>query len=207
MDSIILKLLLVIIALLGYNSVYIKKLSDVNAAKGEKFDAAAYVDKLWNGALQGKLDSAVDISVLRKDLKAGDDKSFTTYTNALAIGNYRYALVKGTAIVNEIREDDVAIVIQSDPAFKATLATEFVYGNALRDASGLIDLQAFPTTNDLIAVSEALNQMVRQKVVPAVKPLLKPGKKIEFTGAIELNKEHLHFDDIEIIPVRIKTIS
>jgi hypothetical protein len=37
--------------------------------------------------------------------------------------------------------------------------------------------------------------------------MLKPGAKIEFTGAVELNKEHIHFDDVEIIPISIKPIS
>ncbi|MCH5597801.1 DUF2291 domain-containing protein [Niabella ginsengisoli] len=179
----------------------------MQASKGEKFDAAAYVRSIWNDQLQKKLDSAIDISILRQSLQSGSDKAFDENTHALAIGNYRYALVKGIAVVDKVNQDDVTILIESQPNFKATLATEFVYGNALRDASGLIDLKAFPNTNDLNAVSEELNRMVRNKVVPSIKPLLKVGSKIEFTGAIELNKEHVRFDNIEIIPVRIKTVS
>lgn len=200
-------LLIVIVALLGYNAVYIKKLSDVNASKEIQFDAAGFVAQLWSEKLQVKLDSAISISVLKDAIRNDASVAFDKYTYALAIGNYRYALVKGIAVVDEITEDHVRITIQSDPPFKATIETEFIYGNALRDASGLVDLQAFPNTSDLNSISEELNKIVRQKIIPVARPMLKPGVKIEFTGAVELNKEHIHFDDIEIIPVSIKSVS
>ncbi|WP_346238610.1 DUF2291 domain-containing protein [Niabella insulamsoli] len=200
-------LLLIAIALLGYNAVYIKKLSEVRASSGQKFDAATYVGKIWDEALQQKLDSAIEISALRQALQSDPEKAFSDFTKSLAIGNYRYALVKGLATVEQVNEDDISIVIESQPAFKAVFATEFIYGNALRDASGIVKLEEFPNTEDLNAISEALNQAVREKVVPAIKPLLVPGKRVAFVGAVELNKEHIRFDNIEIIPVSIKSVS
>ena len=200
-------LLAVVTGLLAYNSVYIKKLSEVKALKGEQFDAVAYAKELWKNKLPAKLDSAVDITVLKSAITADAEAAFNKYTHALTIGNYRYALVKGSAIVDSVTEDAVIITVQSPQPFKAVLLTELIYGNTLRDASGLLDLQSFPNTNDLNNISEALNRTIREKVIPAVKPLLKPGSKIGFTGAIELNKEHVHFDDIELVPVRIKMVS
>ncbi len=200
-------LLVVIVALLGYNSVYIKKLSDVNASKGAQFNAAGFAAQLWNQKLPAKSDSAVAISVLKGAIDDNAGAAFDKYTNALAIGNYRYALVKGIAVIDAITADDLKITIQSAAPFKATVAMEFIYGNALRDASGLVNLQEFPNTSDLNSISEELNKIVRQKIIPAARPMLKPGAKIEFTGAVELNKEHIHFDDVEIIPISIKPIS
>ncbi|MBO9617512.1 MAG: DUF2291 domain-containing protein [Niabella sp.] len=194
------------IVLLGaalYNSVYIKKLSSIRSASA-KLDVNNYVDQLWKDRLPAKLDSAVDVSILKNALETGGSKAFDQYTNALAIGNYRYVLVKGTAIVDSVHEDDLLITIQSAQPFNATLQTEFVYGNTLRDASRLVDLAAFPNTSDLNSISEAMNERVRSQIASEWRPLLKPGVRFEFTGAIELNKEHLHFDTIEIIPVRIK---
>ncbi len=193
--------------LLGYNAVYIRKLSDVVNSRPGKFDAKSYVQKLWAGRLQEKLDSAIDVNTLKESLQTDPADGFGKYTHALAIGNYRYAMVKGIAMVDVVKEDEVLVTIQSAQPFKAVVLTEFVYGNTLRDASGLIDLQAFPNTGDLNGVSGELNKKVRQEVIPALKSMLKPGNKIEFTGAVELNKAHLRFDDIEIVPVRIKRIS
>jgi len=199
-------LLAVVIVLLGYNSIYIKKLSEVQIITG-KFDAKTFAQKLWDEKLPAKLDSAVDISALKSALDSNSDVAFSIYTHALAIGNYRYALIKAIAIVDAVNEDNVAITILSSTSFKATLVTEFVYGNTLRDASNLVDLKEFPNTSDLNSISEELNKLIRQKIVPSFKSSLKPGNKIEITGAVELNKEHIHFDDLEIVPVRVKIIS
>jgi len=194
------------VILVGYNSVYIKKLSDVQKAMPGKFDAKAFVQELWNEKLPAKLDSAIDINSLRKSIETNADEAFSKYTNALAIGNYRYALVKGEATIDSVNEDDVSVIVQSEQPFKAAIVTEFVYGNTLRDASGLVNLKEFPNTSDLNNISEELNEIIRKKVVSSFKPNLKQGMKIEFTGAIQLNKEHVHFDDLEIVPVRIKML-
>ncbi|AHF18086.1 DUF2291 domain-containing protein [Niabella soli] len=197
---------ILLVALAVYNSVYIKKLSSVRASPA-KLDTKSYVDQLWKNRLPAKLDSAIDINILKNALETVGSKAFDQYTNALAIGNYRYALVKGAAIVDSVHEDELLITLQSTQPLKAILQTEFVYGNTLRDASRLVDLTTFPNTNDLNSISEAMNERVRNQIASEWRPLLKPGTRFEFTGAIELNKEHLHFDNIEIIPVRIKISS
>ena len=56
--------MLVVIALVGYKSVYLKKLSTMGTDGVEKFDAVAFTNKLWNEKLPAKLDSAVGLSIL-----------------------------------------------------------------------------------------------------------------------------------------------
>ena len=56
---------------------------------------------------------------------------------------------------------------------------------------------------DFNNVSAELNKIIREKVLPPFKQQAKKGNRIEFTGAIELNKEHLDLTKIEVIPVRI----
>jgi predicted lipoprotein len=200
-------LLAVVIVLLGYNSIYIKKLSDVQAGNKKKFDVQSFTEKLWNEQLPAKLDSAIDITTLKTAIETNADVAFAEHTHALALGNYRYALIKALAKVNAINENDVQVTIQSATPFAAALATEYVYGNAVRDASNLVSLKEFPNTTDLNSISENIDKIIRQQVIPSFKKNLKQGNTIEVTGAIELNKEHIHFDSIEIIPVRVKIIS
>lgn len=199
-------IILIVVALLVYNSIYIKKLSEINQSASGKFDATTFTKKLWEEKLPSKLDSAIAITSLKKMIETDAVAAFAKHTNAMAIGNYRYALIKGTAVVNEINVDDILITMQADQPFKALLLTEFIYGNTLRDASTLVDLKEFPNTSELNLVSEEFNKRIRGNVIPAFKSLVKPGNKIEFTGAVELNKEHIRFDNIEIVPVRVKIL-
>jgi len=200
-------LLAFVIILLGYNAVYVKKLSEVLKGEKQEFGAASFTKKIWDEKMPAKITSAVDLSILIKEVEADKEVALKKYTNALAIGNYRYALIKTQAVVTEVPDDEVKLqIVNGNNLLNATLTTEYVYGNAVRDASGLIDIKDFPNTNNLNAVSEEMNKLVRTTVVPAFKKTVKKGDKITVTAALELNKEHLKWNDLELIPVSIQTI-
>ncbi len=208
MKSIIKYILLVLaIGLVGYNSVYLKKLSSVKKTTGENFDAVTYSKKLWDEKLPARLDSAIEITDLIRAVEANPASALDHYSNALGIGNYRYSLVKLTAIAGVINEDEIVLQIaHSDSLLIARLATEFIYGNAVRDASGLVDIKDFTNTTDLNNISEELNKAVRATVLPSFKQKIKQGDKIEMVAATELNKAHINFNNLELIPVRLRIV-
>jgi predicted lipoprotein len=198
-------LLLIVIAFLAYKSVYFKKLSEVKKIATEKFDAVAYTKKLWDEKLPAQLDSAVELAALIKAITADPNAAFETYTNAMAVGNYRYAMVKTDAEVLQVNDDDVLIQLPfADSLLKIKVATEFVYGNAIRDASRLLQVKDFPNTTDLSNISEELNKTVRTVVLIPFKKAVKKGDKVTVIGAIEINKAHINWTEPEIIPVRLQ---
>jgi len=200
-------LLIVAIGLVAYKSVYVKKLSEMKVAADEKFDAVAFSKKLWDENLPAKLDSAIDLTTLitLTGTYLGDLSS--KYTNALGIGNYRYALIKAEGTVTNITADDITVQIKlGDSLMTAKIATEFIYGNAIRDASALVDVKDFPNTMDLNNISEELNKMVRKSVLPPFKAAVKKGDKVLVTGAIEIHKEHIKWNELEIIPVQLQIV-
>lgn len=197
-------LLILLIGLVSYKSVYIKKLSDVKKSAGNKFDAVTFSKKLWEEKLPAKLDSAVQLKTLIKAIEANAGDAFMKYSNAMGIGNCRYSLVKVTGIASKINEDDIVLQVNhADSLLLINLATEYVYGNAIRDASALVDIKDFTNAMDLNNISEELNKTVRTNVLPSFKKQVKEGDKIEVIGAIEINKEHIKLNDLELIPVRI----
>jgi len=198
-------ILIVIMATVAYNSVYFKKLDEVNASRSAKqFNAAAYAQTFWTTKLIPNLDKAIDITQLTTMLSTNASKTFDTYSHALGIGNLRYFLVKGEGTIASVNEDDVSILLQPDTSRQIlTLATEYIFGNAIRDATGLVNVNDFTNTMDFNNVSAELNKIIRERVLPPFKQQAKKGDKVEFTGAIELNKEHLDISKIEVIPVRI----
>ena len=52
-------------------------------------------------------------------------------------------------------------------------------------------------------VSAEINKIIRERVLPPFRKQARKGNQIEFTGAIELNKEHLDLSNIEVLPVEI----
>jgi len=197
-------LLAIVIGLLAYKSVFIVKLSELQTIEPKDFDAPAFVQKLWEGPRPARLDSALTLDALQAALKANPAQTFDHYLNSMSIGNVRYGLVKVTGKVVAVNDDDVTVAAGNNLTVK--IATEYVYGNAIRDASCLVNIKDFVNTSDLNKISEALNKRVRNVVLPPFKSKVKKDDVVACTGAIELNQEHFSLDDLEIIPVQCKII-
>jgi predicted lipoprotein len=99
----------------------------------------------------------------------------------------------------------VALSIAPDTAnLSLQIATEYIFGNALRDAAGIIDINEFSNTLDINNVSSEINKIVRKEVLPGFKRVVKQGDTVLFAGAVELNKAHLDLLHIEVIPARLE---
>lgn len=196
-----------LVAFLLYNSVYFRKLDEVKAATPSAgFDAASFARNFYDNKLLPRADSAVELSQLIPLLKNEPSKAFNQYSHALAIGNIRYFLVRGDGLLSSI-DDDAVIVQLNDPDKTAiTIATEFVYGNAIRDASGLVNLNEFTNTAEFNDISENINKIIRKEVLPPFVSTAKQGDNIKFTGAIELNQIHIDLNRIEVVPIKISTV-
>jgi len=193
-----------VMLLLAFNSVYFKKLSDVKASSSI-FDAKAYARNYFDTKLTPSIKDAIEINRLLWLLENNREQAFDKYSHALGIGNIRYFLVKGQGQVVSVNENDVSILARADTNQTALkMATEFVFGNAIRDASGKIDINEFANTMDFNNVSAEINKIVRAEVLPQFKANVKKGDSLQFAGAIELNQEHLNTNDIEVIPVQVK---
>ncbi|CAN5433863.1 hypothetical protein BH11BAC3_BH11BAC3_11120 [soil metagenome] len=200
-------LVLAVLGLLGYKSVYFKKLSEVKKVGSEKFDAVSFAKNLWDNKMPAKIDSAVDLSVLIKAVTADKESAINKYTNAIDIGNYRYAIVKTQGTVISFDEDEVKLALAlPDSTMNAVLAIEYIYGNAIRDASALIDVKDFPNSTDLNNISEEMNSIIRKNLLPPFNKSVKKGDKINIVAAIELNKEHIKWTGLELIPVRLQIV-
>ncbi|MDR6808587.1 putative lipoprotein [Dyadobacter sp. BE34] len=194
-----------VIALLAYNSVYFKKLDEVKAGTGA-FDAAGYAKDFWAKKLMPGLPKAVELGALTAQLKTEKDKAFEQHSHALGIGNIGYFLVKGKGTVTDVSENEVSVALSvgGEGAGNVRIATEYIFGNAVRDASGAIDINAFTNSMDFNNVSAEINKLIRKKVIPPFKSNVQKGDRVAFHGAIELNRGHLQLNSIEIIPVSLQ---
>ena len=201
-------LLLLVIALVGYKSVYFQKLSERKNKSAGNFDAVAFSKKLWETRLPARLDSAIELPALISAIGTNPRAAFANYSNSMSIGNYRYSLVKVEGQVESIGEDEIFLRAKApaDSSIRVVIATEYIYGNAVRDASGLVNIREFSGSNDLNNISEELNKEIRSHVLPPFKKMVKPGDRLALEGAIELNREHIRFNDVEIIPLRVKIL-
>jgi predicted lipoprotein len=192
-----------ILIVVAYNAVYFKKLDEVKASASD-FDAKSFARNLFNNKITPSLNNAVDLSKLLVLIQSQKDQTFNEHSHALGIGNIRYFLVKGEGIITSVNENDVSLLLKTDTTQRnIRIITELVFGNAIRDASGQININDFSNTMDFNNVSSELNKIVRTEILPPFKAAAKKGDYVRFVGALELNKEHLNLNSIEIIPVQL----
>ncbi len=192
-----------VIATVIYNSIYFKKLNEVKAGT-TSFNASKYASAFWDKKLTPALAKSIEIGQLFTLLKTDKEKAFTDHSHALGIGNIKYFLVKGTGNVVAVEENVVTLQIKSTfQKPEVNLATEYIFGNAVRDASGTIDINEFANSMDFNNVSAEINKIIREKVIPPFKSKVKRGDTITFTGAIELNQLHLSLNNLEVIPISL----
>ncbi|RYG21443.1 MAG: DUF2291 domain-containing protein [Chitinophagaceae bacterium] len=192
---------LLIIGLIGYNSIYFKKLSSLKA-DAKSFDATAYAEDLLGNKLKPILTKAINIDFLLTQLDTLPAPLFKKYGHSLTIGSSKFFMVKGRGRITNI--DDSGVTVKTTGNNELKIATEYIFGNGIRDATGVIKLNDFSNTTDLSNISSAINKIIRKDVVPPFKAKAKIEDQIEFTGAIELNQAHLDLSDIELLPVSLK---
>jgi predicted lipoprotein len=193
------------LAVIVSNSVYIKRLDEVKASSLEgQFNATSYARQFWEQQLLPNLSRAIEVNQLVALLKTNPESTFEAHSNALGIGNIRFFLVQGQGEVAAINENDVTVVVGSAAGQREVrIATEYIFGNAVRDASGLIDINAFDNTMHFNNVSAELNTIIRMEVLPPFKASVQKDQVVTFTGAIELNQEYLNLEEIEVIPIAL----
>ena len=191
---------LILLLFLGYNSVYFKKLSALNTFKTTNTNFKVYADSLYyKGIINSK--KTIDLAYLLTLVKSNPELAFKKHGNRLGIGNSAYFMVKGTGKIIAINDGIYTI---SDPKNGTILIdTKYIFGNALRDASGLVKLTDFKTNDDFNKVSEAINTLVREKIIPKAIQKLKNDDLISYTGAIKLSKKQKIFLDLLVIPSQI----
>ena len=188
------------IIMVGYLSLDIEKLDKYKAAnKDTSFDATEYANLFWENQLTDCIENAPDIKVITKQLEQNPEVAFEKYTHKLGISKTHYLILHGSGIISSV--DEEFLLVRTDDDTLVELATEFIFGNSLRDGSGKVDINQFVNMTDFNNVSVALNKLVKEKVVSRLKRSAKAGMRIEFAGATEINEENADLTQFRVIPI------
>jgi predicted lipoprotein len=201
----------VILAILVYHSIYIEKLEDVKQQRQrESFNASQYARDFWDNRLFSVLDQAVDVKVLIELFGTNMDEAVRKYGKAPGVSSTYAYLIKGDGDILTITEDFIEVSLkeaQANPDIRISTGF-YIAGNAVRDASGLIDVSEFTDTMKFNEISAEINKIIVNEVI---KPFLnkKPqvGSIINFLGAIHVSRDIIEakeFLPVKLVPIRLE---
>lgn len=197
-------LLGIAIVVLAYFSIEVKALDEVKQSLAATFDAKAFARDFLDKKMVPALPQAIALPELLSQLRQNKDETFEKHSHAVSIGNLRNFLVQGEGKITEIQENEVLVALNNtEPAQVIHLATEFIYGNAIRDAAGLFDIKNFSNSNDINSIAAEINRIIRSEVIPPFRKQVKVGDRVQFIGALELNQARLNVRQLEILPIQL----
>lgn len=193
-------LLTFLATILGYNSVYLEKLSTRNSKITTQFDFKAYAESLYYKEILVK-DNSIEISQLISNLRNNPDSTFKKYGNRLGIGETAYFMINAKGKLAEKTNEELKLVTYN--GYSVTIDTKYIFGNAIRDASGMVKLTDFKTNADFNKVSEVLNAIIREKAIPQNLEGIQKGDFINLRGALKLSKGKNEFENLMVLPIHI----
>jgi predicted lipoprotein len=182
-----------IIAFLVYHSIYFENLEDVKEQQQrETFNAAEYARDFWDNQLFSVLDKAVDVKELIDLFNTNMNEAIRRYGKAPGVSRIYAYLIRGNGTILTIAGDFLEVSIrepQTNPDIKI-MSGFYIPGNAVRDASGLIDVSEFTDTMKFNEISGEINKIVVKEVIrPFLDKKPKVGETIGFFGATQVAQD------------------
>lgn len=166
------------------------------------FNADDYTARFWNDSLPVAIAIAPQLMDILKLLNENPENAFERYGKKLGISKTHYFMLKGKGMIEKVEDEFLVLALGENT--KVQIATDFIYGNSVRDGSGKVNIDDFLNMTDFNAVSVAINKLVKDRVVSRLRKSAAVGQWLEFTGAMELSEENIDLTAISLIPVSVK---
>jgi predicted lipoprotein len=182
-----------ITSFLVYNSISFESLEDIKEQQRRgTFNAAQYARDFWDNQLISVLDKAVDAKELIELFNTNMTEAIRRYGKVPGVSRVYAYLLKGDGKIHTIGEDFLDVSIRepwTNPDIRI-ISGFYIPGNAVRDASGLIDVSEFSDTMKFNEIGSEINKIVVKEVIrPFLDKNPRAGKTVRFFGATQVAQD------------------
>ena len=167
------------------------------------FDPTQFAKIFWTNQLLPSITKAVNAETLLPAIQANAAVAKTNYSRSVGMGESYFYFLSGTGRVTAVSDDEISLAMNdSGTNAEVSLQTGLVFGNAVRDGTGLLNVDSYPNSQDFNGLSEALNHIVETRVLPKLHEQAKVGSKISFVGCAEVDDESTDLKPLKVIPIQ-----
>jgi predicted lipoprotein len=167
------------------------------------FDAEVVVEMLWHEQLQKPSLQTLDANRLVKLLREKNPMA-AELGRRLGLSRTTCYFLAGTGSIVSVTNDSVSIALEGNTTEPSVvIETGPVFGNAIRDGSGLLDVSAFPNSQDFNALSTALNRRIEEQVLAQLRAKAAVGARVRFVGGVEVD-DLASALPLRVVPIRIE---
>lgn len=181
-----------------FHVVSLKKADAEKAAM--VFDPAKFAETFWTEQLLPATATAVSAEKLLEAIQV-DPAAAKKMLGKSGVGEGYYYFLHGSGQIISATDDEVLLNITGGTNAEVSLQAGLIFGNALRDGSGLINVNNYPNSQDFNGISEALNRIVETRIQPKLKELAGSHGRISFAGCAEVVDESTDLKPLKVVPI------
>ena len=148
------------------------------------FDPVAAAAKFWQVDLPAAHARAADLAQVAPAIRANAEKARSQFARAAGLGT-AYLFVRGSGKVVAREKNVLRLAPAGAETEIVVIRLGPVFGNTVRDGTGLLDVNSFPGLQEFNALSAELNALVEKNVLPALRDRAIAGATIHFVGCAE----------------------
>lgn len=167
------------------------------------FNAPTYVDSLWEKLVSETRKNAVDASTLITAIKQNPKLAAEQFGHRLGLGSNAAYFISITGKIISLENDLVIIELTNSSHTNIVIDLGPVFGNAVRDGSGLLNVSDFSNAQDFNDISAEINRRVEESVLPHLREHARLGANLHLTGGIELADDD-QLTTLSLIPVHLE---
>lgn len=161
-------------------------------------------EDFWEQQLATSLNKATDVEALLTQIQRDPDAARKAHARQIGLGGSYYYFVRGggRVVSKDANSVGLAAAAESEPA--VMLEAGPIFGNAVRDGTGLLDVNDYPNSQEFNELSAELNKLVESRVLPVLRERAAVGSQVRFTGVAEVADESTDLRPLRVVPVAVE---
>ena len=195
---------LILVVTIWFPLFHVVSLKTATAEKAAvTFNAADFAETFWTNQVVPAVPGTVKADVLVAAIKADPAAAKKKFGRSVGLSDGYFYFFSGSGQVVAASDDEISLALTpGNTNAEVVLEVGLVFGNAIRDGTGLLNANDYPNSQDFNDLSSALNHIVESRVLPGVKQRAKVGARISFTGCAEVDDESSDLKPLKVVPLQ-----
>lgn len=164
-------------------------------------DVRQFAQTFWTEKLVPASSQATEVGMVVAELARDPELAASRFGRRSGLGGKALYFIRGEGRVSSVDHKGVWLVLDGGSKIPVLLPIGPLFGNALRDATGLLDVNNF-SSFDFNALSAELNRIAETRIQPDLKRTI-VGRQLRFVGCAEAADESGKVQ-LKVVPISVE---